>query len=113
MLVIFYSLITITTKYPYSYGSNLYNKNKTKKSITAADLLYEEVAGLLQQKDEVLWCVVVSGVCPDQAYCVHQRANLTSDFRKIAALHVLKQALEGHQVDADVLCFFQGWKVKM
>lgn len=80
---------------------------------TAADLLYEEVASLLQQNNEALWGVVVTGVGPHQAYCVHQRADLTSDLRKVCTLNVLKQPLQGVQIGADVLGLLQGWRVNV
>lgn len=79
----------------------------------AADLLYEEVAGLLQQNNEACWGVVVSGVGPHQAHRVHQRANLTPDIRKLHVLHVLEQTLQGPQVGADVPRLLQRWQVKM
>lgn len=75
-----------------------------------ADLLYEEVAGLLQQNDEPRRGVVISGVGPHQADGVHQGADLTSDLGKLCALHVLEETLEGLQIGADVPRLFQRWQ---
>lgn len=41
---------------------------------------------------------------------MHQRANLTSDLRKLHALHVLEETLEGLQIGADVPPLFQRWQ---
>lgn len=70
-----------------------------------ADLLYEEVAGLSQQNNEVCWGAVVLGAGQHQGHRMHQRANLTPHIRRLHVLHFIKNMLKGPQVCADVPCF--------
>lgn len=59
-----------------------------------ANLLYEEVADLLQQNNETWRRAEVSAVGPHQAHSVHQGANLTSDLRKLYILNVFNELME-------------------
>lgn len=60
----------------------------------AAHLMYEEVAGVLQQNNDACWTVVISGIGPNQAHHVHQRPDLSLHVGELHVLQVLKERLQ-------------------
>lgn len=60
----------------------------------AAHLVYEEVAGVLQQNNDACRTVVISGIGPNQAHQVHQWPDLSLHAGELHILQVLKERLQ-------------------
>lgn len=75
--------------------------------ITATDLLNEKVADLLEQHHYPHGHVVVLGGDPDQTHHVEQREQERLHLTELNPLYVFQAALEGHQVQANILSFGQ------
>ena len=75
--------------------------------ITATHLLNEKVADFLEQHYYPHGHVVVLGGDPDQTHCVEQRDQERLHRAELNPLYVVQVALEGHQVQVNVLSFGQ------
>lgn len=69
-------------------------RSERRQSPAAAHLIYEEVAGVLQQNNNACWTVVISGIGPNQAHHVHQRPDLSLHVGELRVLQVLKERLQ-------------------
>lgn len=65
-----------------------------REPTAAPHLMYEEVAGVLQQDNDACWTVVISGIGPNQAHRVHQRPDLSLHVGELDVLQFFKERLQ-------------------
>lgn len=70
------------------------HRSQGREQLAVAHLMYEKVAGVLQQNNDVCWTVVISGISPNQAHHVHQRLDLSLHVGELHVLQVLKERLQ-------------------